>query len=87
MFLPPRMQRLPLSGRSSKAPKLTFIFKDLLVECFFIFAALLSLLCMSQKDFLFFLPLQFVFHVYVESRDASTVGCPERLVRKHVCNI
>lgn len=35
MFLPPRMQRLPTQWeRISKAPELTFIFKDLLAEHF-----------------------------------------------------
>lgn len=42
MFSPPRMWRLSLGGRSSKAPKVTFIFKDLLVERFLSSTALLS---------------------------------------------
>lgn len=41
MFFPPRMRRLPLSGRISEAPELTFIFKNLLVEAFFVFGFLL----------------------------------------------
>lgn len=34
MFFPPRVRRLPLSGRISEVPKLTFIFRNLLVELF-----------------------------------------------------
>lgn len=62
-----------------ESPELTFVFEDLWVERFFVFAAFLSSLCLSQEGSPFLLLiLRFISGVYLRFGDASTIGDPER---------